>query len=173
MKAKQTKKPSVSDITENDFYAYDTVRREGKINMFDIKQAVQHAGIPEDIIEVIQENYPIYREVFGSSLSPHAIFPDETFGCITAYYDDIIELYGTPSTLHLRTGAYLIPNVRWSLMTQYGCAVISHFKTDHGDLTERELRKVSQWRVAADTHRAYDEISKEVHEYVMRKRAEG
>lgn len=162
---------SMEMVLEEYFDDYDRVRRYGSVDMLNISQVEQHAGMPKHIVEHIRRHYSTYLEMNrDNSLSPHAMIVNQQFGHVSATYEDLRTLYGLPSTLRTLEDISLCSNIHWNLMTRYGHVMISYFaKANDNTLTDRELKDVTRWRIAADTDRAYDIISQEVHMHVMKR----
>ena len=160
---------SIAEIYEEYFSDYERVRGYGSIDMFNVAQIAQHAGMPEEVVRNIQRYYRTYAEMSNcDKLSPYSAVPQEQFGYVSASYKDLCDLYGIPMSLRPLKRIPLRSNIRWNTTTPYGNVTISYFSpSDSKTITDQELAKVTQWRIAADTRLASDVISQEVHRHAM------
>ena len=58
------------EISQNDFWNYVDLQKEGCINMFDIKGVMEITGLPKDKIINIMKNYKDLKMKYGEDNTP-------------------------------------------------------------------------------------------------------
>ena len=70
---------SIAEIYEEYFGDYERVRGYGSIDMFNVAQIAQHAGMPEEVVRNIQRYYRTYAEMSNcDKLSPYSSVPQDS-----------------------------------------------------------------------------------------------
>lgn len=56
-----------SEITEEQFFAYERTRMEGKVNMLDLDTVCPLTGLKPEDIKAIQQNFQVLNQRFNKS----------------------------------------------------------------------------------------------------------